>query len=121
MNETLSTVNSVLGLPVGKMRYKKYLVKRDTGSDFVAEDQLKTYHRQFLSSFGMDPFNQTSEANEPFKFVSNVIHHTYLKAPDGNRIFIRQKSGVLKDDENVSLRSKSFDYEHRYEIGKKRV
>ena len=83
--------------------------------EYVDRNQYATFHTQLFKKLGMEPYNFENN-KEQFSFVSNIIKHTYLTAPKNNKIFIRMKSGTLYEDENYSSRSKTFDYEHRFEM-----
>lgn len=42
------------------------------------------------------------EDEEDFAYVTKVLRHTYLKAPEGNLIGIRRRQGFLrKDDDEI--------------------
>ena len=122
MNYTIATVNSLLGLPINKTRYKKFLLAQDRelSNTIVNKADFPTYHSELFRKL-RSPTNFEDQHDKPFSFVSNVIKHTYLKAPEGSVIFVRQKSGIIKHDTTVPLRQKSFDYEHRKDFGGERV
>ncbi len=76
---------------------------------------------------GLSPFNNSEDLAlqdtelPKFEFVSNLIRHTYLKAPEDSIIYIRKRSGMKFGDEQVSQSSNHFDYERRNILGEQRI
>lgn len=116
VEEVVSSVQSVLGLPNNKYRFKKFLLapldktqmKKDIDNTFEAT----SLHDILFRNQGIIPYNSEEEKDRRFEHASLNLRHTYLRAPDNSLIFIRQKSGS---------RINSFDYERRYEREEERI
>jgi len=54
-----------------------------------------------LEANNKKPYNNEIDNDfDDFKFTTNLINHTYLKAPDGRFIFVRERI-CLDDNETI--------------------
>uniref|UniRef100_A0A7S3CU52 NadR/Ttd14 AAA domain-containing protein n=1 Tax=Strombidium rassoulzadegani TaxID=1082188 RepID=A0A7S3CU52_9SPIT len=137
IQSTIDAVFSVIGFPTSIKRFRKFLVET-RGIDFEGNEsdveiwgqtpRYEDYHGKVFKSSETEPFNSTQDnqqrnAEEPaqFNFVTNIIRHTYLKAPEDSIIFVRKRSGVKINNEPFSRRSHHFDYERRYMIDNQKI
>lgn len=91
MDRTLAVVNSLLGLPTTKTRYKKFLIAPVEGVTTVDSD-FPEYQQRLFNTTGLKPSNREADTRQgtvPFDYDTNLIAHTYLVGPQDSTIFVR--------------------------------
>lgn len=71
MNETINIINTLLGLPISKHIFKKYLVdskyfgfEKDIDLNGLSPTtSYKTFHEKLFKFTGIKPFNNESDRN----------------------------------------------------------
>jgi hypothetical protein len=93
----------LLGLPNARTRYKKFLIDQLLDPYFqqtiLPSSEFRNYHIKMFNALGVEPYNHQEGNGETFRYASSIIKHTYLVAPKNAKIFIRAKSGMLKENE----------------------
>ena len=82
MDKTLAFVNSLLGLPTERTRYKKFLLRSFGPKSTTVDQDFPEFQHRIFNQTDEQPFNHEAfRAQTGFTYDTNLIQHTYILAP----------------------------------------